>query len=503
MESHGSHDVANMSWDNFNLPVAENLSVRFSSHLGPTDLFKHLVDQPEWNSSIDPFSDPAEMIAASRDLAATILDRGTDNLDLMEVISEVFAAALGGSSNLPDAIVKRIVKHALALAQTSPEIFSSSFTLNQLARRCEFTIPEKSGEGHAHERYDILQWIVCFNLLGKGFDLEGWEPFVARYIGEIPDPSESVIRVSLCHGEVMDVTQGAKEAMDTALTYMSKSPPPFFSCKQAVLAVVEILGKELLPYTMPQSREELEAFNWDDVRSGDRSTYPEAPQPDAADFSVVKAVHKLSKEAKDKSARAIGMPHAGVPHYITYLQKWKRWRDIHAVYRTLYPKESIQMITDRVTFDLKNCKSDAAMMLAVDEVISKFFGNRKRAQKKEQLAREVAAKEAEAKEAEKKAKALEAEKARQEKEKEDAAQNEIAARPVLTRNLAKAKAAEKSEAIKKMEADILATEQKIQEADEEAARKLAARQRLRAEKRKLEEEEAKRRNREKNKGKGS
>lgn len=500
----GSHDVT-VSWDNFNLPADEDLSILFSSHLGPTDLFKLHMSEPRMSSTIHPFSDdPTEsgaMRLMSRDLAVQSLDSATgNNRNLMQATTDVFEAVLKGESHLPDNTTKRITRHALALAKTSPEVFRPNFKLNQLARRAEFSLPAKSGEGHEHERYDIVQWIASFKLLGKAFDLEGWEPVIAKYIVPERDSNSVVIQVSLGGQQTLDVTQGAKEAMDTALTYMSSTPPPFFNCKQAVVAVTEILGKELLEYTMPQSREELEAFNWDDVKSGDKSTYPEAPQPDDADFAVVKAVHTLSKDAKDKAAQALGMPHAGVPSYITYLQKWKKFRDILAVYRTMYPKESIQTSYDRAVISLRYCRAEAAMLVALDQDINKFLADRKRAKKKEQLARDMTAKEAEAKEAENKAKQLAAEKKQQEKEKHDAALQEIAAQGVrVTRTSTRARQMEITEEMKRREAEILETEQRIQEATDEATQKRRERQRLREEKQKMEEEEANRRKKKRSK----
>jgi hypothetical protein len=359
-------------------------------------------------------------------------------------------------------------------------------------------LPAKGPEGHAHERYDILQWIVSFKLFGKGFDLEGWEPVYAKIIVPAPDSDSIVIQVAVGAKDHQDVTQDAKEAMDTALSYMASKPAAFFSCKQAVIAVTKILGKDLLPYTMPQSLGELEKFDWDNVVIGDRGTYPEAPPPDDADFAVVKAVHKLSKDEKDAAAIRIGMQHSGVPSYVTYLQKWKQWRDIHAIYQTMFPKETIQTTHDRVVVSLKGCRAVAGMLTAIDEDIKKFLAARKRAKKKKaQLSIDMAAKDAEAKEAEKKAVELAAEKATQEREKAQTALEGIAAAGVgerVTRRTTEANRKEKEDELKRKEAAICETQQKIQEADNEAKRKLMEKQRLQEQRQKIEDAEAKARN---------
>ena len=128
------------------------------------------------------------------------------------------------------------------------------------------------------------------------------------------------------------------------------------NCKQVAIAVTQILGKELLSYTMSQSKEILMAFKWESVEAFEKDSYPEAPQPDKYDFQKVKAVHKLVKAEKDEDAKKCGMPHAGVPSHCTYLQRWKQWRDFHALYYHMHPDYTTQMVHDLVMGRLKLCK---------------------------------------------------------------------------------------------------------------------------------------------------
>jgi hypothetical protein len=401
-------------WDGFATLHDEDLTVLFSSHLGPTDLFKDHMNKPELSSSVLAYSNQStgEIFTISRELALKSLASQTQTSgDLIQATKDVFAAALQGDSQLPSPLPEQITRHALALAKTSPDVFGSNFQLNILARQGEFSLPVRSNNGHEHERYDIVQWIVSFTLLGKAFDLEDWDPIFAKSIVAAPDADEVVAEIALGDQGTLEVTHQAKSAMDIALSLMATRPAAIFSCKQAVVAVCYILGKELLSYTMPQTADELNAFDWDTVVPGDTSTYPHAPPPPKADFDVVKAVHGLSKAEKDAEAVLLGMTHSGAPSYASYKQKWKMWRDIHAIFRTMNPQETLATCHNRVLICCKSRNSVLAMQTAVEGAIKGFIADRARAKRKVQLALELAVREAAEKEAEEKAKQLEAEKA--------------------------------------------------------------------------------------------
>jgi hypothetical protein len=490
-------NVLAVSWDDFAILTDEDLTVSFSSHYGPTDLFNALMNKPEFSSSVDAYSKDSteDVFLISRDLALKSLSIRTPTADLMQATHEVFASVLQGDSQLPAPLREQITRHALALAKTSPDVFGENFKLHELARRGEFSLPDSDEEGHEHEHFDILQWLVCFKLLGKAFDLEGWEPVFAKSIVQSPDPKSVVIRVSLGHQRTMDVTHEAKAAMDTALNYMAGRPPALYHCLQAVIAVTLILGKALLSYIMPQPNQLLEEFNWDKVVVGDSTTYPEAPTPSKSDFEVIKAVHKLSKAQKDNEARRNGVPRSGVPGYESYLQKWKICRDIHAIYRTMYPKDTIVTTHDRVLASLKYCNSVEKMMQAVEEDIKKFLAARKVARKKAQLALDEAARLADAKAAEEIAQQLGEEKARKEAEKQQVVQNQAAGPRRSSRVSTATKTSavlgkKQSKEVQRKDAEIAEVEKRLEEAAAEALVIQTERERIVKERQKFEAKEA-------------
>ena len=135
-----------------------------------------------------------------------------------------------------------------------------------------------------------------------------------------PDPNEIAARVTLgC--ESIDVTRKAKESMSTALDAMANQPTVFFKCEFAVRAVTEILGVDMLEYSMPQTSETLAAFDWEAVVAGRIDTYPQGESPTDTQFSKVRSVHTLVKEEKDAQAQAMGLPKSGVQSYCTYKQR--------------------------------------------------------------------------------------------------------------------------------------------------------------------------------------
>ena len=360
-----------------------------------------------------------EVFLTSREVALQSLDGRT--YDLQQATKDVFAAVLQGESQLPAPLRERITRHALALAMTSPEVFGPSFKLNTLARRGQFSLTPIAELEHAHERYDIVQWIACYKLLGKAFDLEGWEPFWARSLVAGAAPKDVVVQVSLGNQESMDVTKEAKEAMDQAIIMLQSKPAPLYHAQQAGKAAALILDKDEFEYIMPQSDEDLEAFDWDKVEKGELYTYPVGPPPPQVDFAKVRAVFNLSKLERDEIARAMGLPHSGGPCYESFLTKWKLWRDLHALFRTMYPNEDKSTSNARVMGSMKYCNSVAAIGNKVDEEITKFLGARNRAKQKVQLAEQLAVREAEEKAAAEKAKQLEAQKVQKEKEREQVA----------------------------------------------------------------------------------
>ena len=50
---------------------------------------------------------------------------------------------------------------------------------------------------------------------------------------------------------------------------------------------------DLLTYSFPQTKPEIDAIDWTAVVPGRKDTYPQGPDPSKEDFAKVKAVHKL------------------------------------------------------------------------------------------------------------------------------------------------------------------------------------------------------------------
>ena len=210
------------TWAGFATLADEDLTVSFTSQLEPSDLFKTHMEKPEMSSSVLAYSmgSSGEVFLNSREVALQSLDGRT--YDLQQATKDVFAAVLQGESQLPAPLRERITRHALALAMTSPEVFGPSFKLNTLARRGEFSLTPIAEFEQAHERYDIVQWIACYNLLGKAFDLEGWEPFWARSVVAGPAPKDVVVQVSLGNKEYYGCDKGGKRSNGPSYYYAAK-----------------------------------------------------------------------------------------------------------------------------------------------------------------------------------------------------------------------------------------------------------------------------------------
>ena len=226
------------------------------------------------------------------------------------------------------------------------------------------------------------------------------------------------------------------------------------------------------------------------------------PPPPQEDFAKVRAVFTLSKLERDEIARAMGLPHSGGPCYESYLTKWKLWRDLHALFRTMYPNESKSTSNARVMGSMKYCNSVAAIGNKVEEEITKFLGARNRAKQKAQLAEQLAVREAEEKAAAEKAKQLEAQKAQKEKEREQVANQRttVATMGRVTRTKSDAIRLKKAEELKRKEEEVAEVQRAIDKANAEAESRRLERERLQLERKQLEaKEKAARNGRKKNK----
>ena len=414
---------------------------------------------------------------------------------LLNAWEQLNGACLRDKDELDEIDQNKVIKHALCLATTCPSIFGDCLSLVQADRRAVFTLrplPTVYGidQELSHQRHDVVQWIVCHDLLGKAFDSDEWVSVVAESVVAPIDPTRPAIEVMFGR-ETIVVSEEAKKSMRTSLDYMANKPSLYFNCKQVAIAVTQILGKELLSYTMSQSKEVLMAFNWESVEAFEKDSYPEAPQPDKYDFQKVKAVHKLVKAEKDEEAKKCGMPHAGVPSHCTYLQRWKQWRDFHALYYHMHPDYTTQMVHDLVMGRLKLCKSLKDIESNMAEDVAKHLVKVRKERKKAELQQQLAATQAAEEEAKKKAAELEAQKAAKEIEKQQLEQRAASEFTVTGRQTRKNQQAAKVSAITTVIQEVADVGKEIAAATELARQKEREKQALVEQKRRAEQEAAK------------
>ena len=494
MSNPDDQTILNTDWECFS--VEAEFTIPFASNADPTEFYTQVITAfgSENAAKLVPFTDPNELFVASLELAAVFLPhRGTN--DLYEAWTNILQTYLNGNTHtnerIGEADIEMLKCHAIRVAKTSPMIFGRCVELNQHDRRADFKlypiqVAPQVNPDQAMERHDIFLWRACFHVLGKLFELDTWKcGYIESLIYE-EDPAQPVFEIR--YGtETIAVTRDAHQAMSQAMTGMSSRPPIYYNCKQVVTAIVKILGKELLSYTMPQSTDDLKAFDWNTVVVGDSSTYPKAPAPKPADFKKIRIVFLWEKDRKDKEAQDQGAPHAGVPSVITLRQRWKTWRDSHAVYRTMYPEETLQMIADRVTIALKASNSEANMEERITEDIRKYIQSRKRATKKREVEEKLKTTEQEEAAAKAKAEELQQQKARVDQEKQQL-QSRVDTQFGRTR---RAQQQGRKAAMDEIEKEAAETEKGINEANAEARKKEEEKQSLLQAKRKVEEEEVK------------
>lgn len=182
----------------------------------------------------------------------------------------------------------------------------------------------------------------------------------AEVLVDEPDEGQNCMRVSVAGGSTaaLLVTRSAMNSMETAIDWTSNKPPAFIQMGAIVKSVCDILRVDIHQYSMPQTKDELEDFFWDEVVPGHKHTYPHGDQPTDAEFAKVKAVHDVVKSRKDAQAARMELgAKSGVLSYCTYKQKWKNWRDIFAVYRMMYPTKELQWVHATVMALMKGCNS--------------------------------------------------------------------------------------------------------------------------------------------------
>ncbi|CAB9504957.1 unknown protein [Seminavis robusta] len=223
------------------------------------------------------------------------------------------------------------------------------------------------------QRHDMVLWLASYNVLGNAWSLYSTQPLV-----EAPDPSQRVMKVT-SGNQTFFVTQKAKDSMMKALESNSNKPTMFFRAKDTIRAVADTLEVDMLEYSMPQTSEQLQAFNWDLVTPGEWGTYPQGIDPIQDDFDKVRAVHQASKADKDAKARSQGQASSNVQSYCTYCQRWRLWRNMMAVFRAMNPTAELSLVEAIARGVCKLCHSKDAMIEAIDEEVKKHIRKLKRA----------------------------------------------------------------------------------------------------------------------------
>jgi hypothetical protein len=365
------------AWDR--LVVPDSITVQFIEHCGPTDCYDELkVKHPHafpYIGELTPFT-------KSRNLSSLAL-LGNTLTDGLEAWTSVLKACIDSTTDLPQPTSEQLIEHALRLAQTPPDCFEGGNfqprpdNQDAVFRFHPIAIDHMDIQ-HPHQRHDILLWIASFRLLGKAFNSESWKvPLNMEILVNEPSDTEIVLQVQ--HGsDTVPVTRKALNSLKNALDVNANKLSPFFQYKFAIIAVTDILGVDLLEYSMPQAQADFDQYNWDRAEIGRFDTYPKAPQPDQKHFDIVSQIYKQLKDQKEAEVAAAGFSgRSAFQSYITYKQKWKLWRDLMAVYRHMQPDAPLADVEATARFRLKLCGSRGEIEFKVQEDVGKFLKKRR------------------------------------------------------------------------------------------------------------------------------
>jgi len=193
-------------------------------------------------------------------------------------------------------------------------------------------------------------------------DGEENDPGRATSLVQDPAADEQVIRIDYDGGkQSVFVTQKAKKSMSCSMDAMANQPTIFYKMDFIMQAVADAIEEDKIDISFPQTPEALQEFDWNDVIIGRKDTYFKQTQPEAEAFTKVHAVHTAVKAEKDEEARAMGLPKSGVQAWSTYYQRWREWRELCAVFRSLYPNETKEMVYNRI-------KGQCKMMSSLDKI---------------------------------------------------------------------------------------------------------------------------------------
>ena len=213
---------------------------------------------------------------------------------------------------------------------------------------------------------------------------------------EEPNDDDIAMEVE-CGEETLNVTYRSMKHLEMAMDASANQPTYFFKCKYVIDSVCSILEEEALDYLFPGKGEQADQaaeFDWNGVQAGRKETYPPSRQPSEEEFATVRTIYNVIKDKKDDRARANGMPNSGIQKYKTFKAKWSSIRAWGAIYDELMKESSQQMKMDKMTADLKLCRSEKHIDEKISTEIMRHVSYLKRQamkkRKQDDIAKEIA-----------------------------------------------------------------------------------------------------------------
>ena len=224
---------------------------------------------------------------------------------------------------------------------------------------------------------------------------------------EEPRDDDVVLQV-LRHEDdaVIEVTYRSMKHLEMAMDASSNQPTYFFKCKYVIDSVCSIVDANLVDYLFTNDEgpaaveepggeekkdEEAIDFDWNLVEPGRKETYPPSRQPTEEEFGTVRVIYNEIKKNKDERARANGMPNSGIQHYKTFKAKWAHFRSWSAVYDKIMKGSSKQTKLDKMTADLKLCRSEKHIDETISTEIMRYINKLKREARKRREQEEIQA----------------------------------------------------------------------------------------------------------------
>ena len=365
-----------------------------------------------------PYRDPFHMWSDSDDLKDEILRRhriDSSSNHVVQIWVWTFTAAFDDGSSFGNEEAKdKVKRHALRLCATPPTIFGNYFFMTRdqafffFGKLQDETLSNLDDEldddekAYLKERHDMAQWIAAFHVLGKFFNLAGWEDNATSSVQRISLPHSigqlsGTKRTILCvdglsfescaappksssifanirneSGRATQVSHGAMEAMVASVDATSGPPNPFHRLLFVGKGIATVLGVDLADYFMPQTKEDIDKFRWDNFHEEQPSSFPKGPSPTDEEFKTVRLMHVAVGEHKKRLADNAGVPTTTIYSYTRYKELWKQFRDVMAAYRHMHPEEEKSAILSIATSRLGRFRTRSAMMASLAKELAAY-----------------------------------------------------------------------------------------------------------------------------------